>query len=367
MFLDPESTRTAHVRAQADELPRAHASLFGGALRSYRELPLRYAEAATLHRDELAGALHGLLRVRHVTQDDAHIFCTAGADRGRGRSAASTTRYSSTTCFGLEIARRALDPAGEQARHRRGVGLHRGARCARRSSGAGSTYVVNEGDGAFYGPKIDLHMTDALGRAVADRDDPARLPDAAAVRAHATWAPTTPSTPPYVDPPRADRLVRALHRHPDRALRRRVPVLARAGPGARDPGRARPPRGGARALAAQARGLSGSRWTTPTRPSASGSATPSWTRSRSWSSTATKESDEAWRCASTAASQTTRSLCWNCSPSLLPLLPEKQGRNRLSPPGADALGGSTERVENGVAAACQRFCKFIRGGATRAW
>ena len=54
-----------------------HMLLFGSALRSYRELPFRYAESSTLHRDELAGTLHGLLRVRHITQDDAHIFCSA--------------------------------------------------------------------------------------------------------------------------------------------------------------------------------------------------------------------------------------------------------------------------------------------------
>ena len=53
-----------------------HMLLFGSQLRSYRELPLRYAEAAPLHRNELAGALHGLTRVRYVTQDDAHIFCS---------------------------------------------------------------------------------------------------------------------------------------------------------------------------------------------------------------------------------------------------------------------------------------------------
>src|SRR4051795_9686060 len=52
-----------------------HLLLFGSSLRSYRDLPYRYAESSTLHRDELAGALHGLLRVRHITQDDAHIFC----------------------------------------------------------------------------------------------------------------------------------------------------------------------------------------------------------------------------------------------------------------------------------------------------
>ena len=53
-----------------------HMLLFGSRMRSYRELPIRYAESSTLHRNELAGTLHGLLRVRHITQDDAHIFCT---------------------------------------------------------------------------------------------------------------------------------------------------------------------------------------------------------------------------------------------------------------------------------------------------
>ena len=99
---------------------------------------------------------------------------------------------------------------------------------------------MNEGDGAFYGPKIDLHMTDALGRSwqmgtiQLDSQMPQRF------GLHATWAPTTPSTRPYVDPPRAVRLARAVHRDPDRALRRRLPVLARAGadPGAARSGRA---------------------------------------------------------------------------------------------------------------------------------
>ena len=53
-----------------------HMLLFGSRLRSYRELPVRFAEASTLHRDEPTGTLHGLLRVRHVTQDDAHLFCS---------------------------------------------------------------------------------------------------------------------------------------------------------------------------------------------------------------------------------------------------------------------------------------------------
>src|SRR5438094_7298348 len=70
------------VQGKEDEKPLAlkpmncpgHMLLFGSALRSYRDLPLRYAESSTLHRDELGGTLHGLLRVKHITQDDAHIF-----------------------------------------------------------------------------------------------------------------------------------------------------------------------------------------------------------------------------------------------------------------------------------------------------
>ena len=113
---------------------------------------------------------------------------------------------------------------------------------------------------------------------VADRDGAARLPDAAALR---SALPGRRQRRAHAgdDPPRADRLVRALHRHPDRALRRRVPVLARAGAGADPAGRARPPRRGALARRGSSPATA-SRSTTPTRPSASGSATPSCRRSR---------------------------------------------------------------------------------------
>ena len=62
-----------------------HMLLFGSKLRSYRDLPIRYAESSTLHRDERGGTLHGLLRVKHITQDDAHVFVTRGPDPGRDR------------------------------------------------------------------------------------------------------------------------------------------------------------------------------------------------------------------------------------------------------------------------------------------
>ena len=115
-----------------------HMLLFGSQLRSYRDLPFRYAESSTLHRDELGGTLHGLLRVKHITQDDAHIFCSPGADRGRDLRLPRLRRLP------LRPVRdggalRALDPPREQARHRRGVGLHRGRAARRRSSGARSS------------------------------------------------------------------------------------------------------------------------------------------------------------------------------------------------------------------------------------
>jgi threonyl-tRNA synthetase len=140
-----------------------HMLLFGSSLRSYRELPLRFAEASTLHRDELAGALHGLLRVRHITQDDAHIFCTAEQieDEIFGCLDFASAVYA---LFDLE-ARYELSTRPEKK-----VGSDEEwdfTEAALRAAleRRGIPFSVNEGDGAFYGPKIDLHMTDVLGRA----------------------------------------------------------------------------------------------------------------------------------------------------------------------------------------------------------
>jgi threonyl-tRNA synthetase len=140
-----------------------HMLLFGSALRSYRELPMRYAEASTLHRDELAGALHGLLRVRHITQDDAHIFCAAEQIEEEIFGCLDYAHYL-YDLFGLE-ARFELSTRPEKR-----VGSDEEwdfTEAALRAAleRRGIAYAVNEGDGAFYGPKIDLHMTDVLGRA----------------------------------------------------------------------------------------------------------------------------------------------------------------------------------------------------------
>ena len=135
MFLIPEGDQTFAIKPM--NCP-GHMLLFANTLRSYRELPLRYAEAAPLHRNERAGTLHGLTRVRHVTQDDAHIFCTREQIEDEIFGCLDYAKYL-YDLFGLDAELRALDPARQQARHRGGVGLHRGARSRRRSTGAGSS------------------------------------------------------------------------------------------------------------------------------------------------------------------------------------------------------------------------------------
>ncbi|HEY2354775.1 MAG TPA: threonine--tRNA ligase [Gaiellaceae bacterium] len=139
-----------------------HMLLFGSGLRSYRDLPFRYAESSTLHRDELGGTLHGLLRVKHVTQDDAHIFCSPDQieDEIFGCLDYASFLYD---LFGMEarfeLSTRPEKKLGSDEEWDFTEGALKAALEKR-----GIDYVVNEGDGAFYGPKIDLHMTDALGR-----------------------------------------------------------------------------------------------------------------------------------------------------------------------------------------------------------
>jgi threonyl-tRNA synthetase len=139
-----------------------HMLLFGSALRSYRDLPLRYAEAAPLHRNELAGALHGLTRVRHVTQDDAHIFCTREQIESELDGALDYLRYL-YGLFGLEpraeLSTRPDNKLGTDEEWDFTEG-----ELVRALERYEIDYFVGEGEGSFYGPKIDLHMTDVLGR-----------------------------------------------------------------------------------------------------------------------------------------------------------------------------------------------------------
>ena len=180
----------------------------------------------------------------------------------------------------------------------------------RAASGTGVPYEISPGEGTFYGPKIDLHMTDVLGRSWQMRDDPARLPDARPVRPRRTWARTTRALAGR-DSPRAPRLARALHGHPDRALRRRVPVLAGAGAGARDSRRGVASHVGGRApRPSRGRGLPRRGRRARRARSASASATPSSRRCRSSSCTATASRTLRWPYVGAAASsRLTRSPC----------------------------------------------------------
>jgi threonyl-tRNA synthetase len=139
-----------------------HMLLFGSAMRSYRELPLRYAEAAPLHRNELAGALHGLTRVRHVTQDDAHIFCTAEQIDEELDACVDYLRYL-YGLFGLEaraeFSTRPDDKLGSDEEWDFSE-----AALERALERNEIPYEIGAGEGSFYGPKIDLHVTDVLGR-----------------------------------------------------------------------------------------------------------------------------------------------------------------------------------------------------------
>ena len=129
---------------------------------SYRELPLRIGELGIVHRHELRGALHGLFRVRCFTQDDAHIFMRPDqiADEIRGVVHLINEVYSK---FGfdyfMELSTRPEDSMGSDEDWEAATN---GLKDALESLGL--DYIINEGDGAFYGPKIDFHLRDSLGR-----------------------------------------------------------------------------------------------------------------------------------------------------------------------------------------------------------
>jgi threonyl-tRNA synthetase len=139
-----------------------HAHLFGSRRHSYRELPVRYFEPGLLHRNEASGVLHGLLRVRHFAQDDGHIFCTEEQveDEVRGCLEMAFDTYA---LFGfdisIELSTRPAERVGTDEMWDRAE-----LKLTRTLEQLGLDYELNPGDGAFYGPKIDMHMTDSLGR-----------------------------------------------------------------------------------------------------------------------------------------------------------------------------------------------------------
>jgi threonyl-tRNA synthetase len=140
-----------------------HVQIFKQGLKSYRDLPLRMAEFGNCHRNEAHGAMHGLIRVRQMVQDDAHIFCTE--DQIQSESIAFCELLRSVyKDLGFEVARVRLadrpdirtgsDAVWDKAEN----ALHSALKAA------GLAYDMNKGDGAFYGPKIEFYLKDAIGR-----------------------------------------------------------------------------------------------------------------------------------------------------------------------------------------------------------
>ncbi|MCD6577106.1 MAG: threonine--tRNA ligase [Anaerolineaceae bacterium] len=140
-----------------------HVHIYKSRMRSYRDLPIRYAEMGTVYRYERSGVLHGLLRVRGFTQDDAHHFCTPEQMPGEIDFVLSFCLHILRS-FGFKefkayLGTRPEKAVGEESRWR-------AAEAALKSSldRSGLDYEIDEGGGAFYGPKIDLKVKDAIGR-----------------------------------------------------------------------------------------------------------------------------------------------------------------------------------------------------------
>jgi threonyl-tRNA synthetase len=140
-----------------------HVQVFNADLRSYRELPLRYGEFGSCHRNEPSGGLHGLMRVRGFVQDDGHIFCT------EGQIEAEVTAFNALVLkvykdFGFHdvVVKLALRPESRVGSDEIWDKSENALRAALRASGM--SWVELPGEGAFYGPKIEFHIKDAIGR-----------------------------------------------------------------------------------------------------------------------------------------------------------------------------------------------------------
>jgi threonyl-tRNA synthetase len=139
-----------------------HCLLYSLGPHSYRELPLRIAEAGNLHRNELSGVLHGLLRVRHFVQDDAHIYCTTEQIQAE-LLACLDFAYYLYDLFELDMrVELSLRPDNKLGTDEEWDFAEEELRKALAAQGL--DYVESQGEGSFYGPKIDLHMSDSLGR-----------------------------------------------------------------------------------------------------------------------------------------------------------------------------------------------------------
>ncbi|HEY5548945.1 MAG TPA: threonine--tRNA ligase [Coriobacteriia bacterium] len=139
-----------------------HLMIYGDSMKSYRDLPIRMSEFGTVYRHELSGVVHGLMRARSFTQDDAHIFCTPEQVHAEVMGMLDLVAYVNGV-FGFEWS------AEVSTRPEKSIGDQEFWDNATQSlfkalEEKGVAYEINEGDGAFYGPKIDIKLKDAIGR-----------------------------------------------------------------------------------------------------------------------------------------------------------------------------------------------------------
>src|SRR5437773_9814495 len=138
-----------------------HMLIFGSEVRSYRDLPLRFHEQTPLHRNEASGVLSGLTRVRQFSQDDAHCFVTReqiGSEVEHLIRLIQLVYGDFDLPYAAKLSTMPEEHLGEAATWR-----HAEAQLKAAMERAGLEYALNEGDGAFYGPKIDFDVTDAIG------------------------------------------------------------------------------------------------------------------------------------------------------------------------------------------------------------
>jgi len=165
----PVLTGTGDLMALKPMNCPAHVQVFKQGITSYRDLPLRLAEFGCCHRNEPHGALHGIMRVRQFTQDDAHIFCTPEQIVAETRAFCdlldTVYRDLGFEHYAIKLALRPDNRAGDEALWDRAEGDLREA--LRQAGRLGEAYRYEElpGEGAFYGPKLEFHLTDAIGRA----------------------------------------------------------------------------------------------------------------------------------------------------------------------------------------------------------
>ena len=210
-----------------------HIMMYKNSRRSYRDLPMRFAELGTVYRYERSGALHGLMRVRGFTQDDAHLFCRPDQMHAEVLRVVDFSLNMLRT-FGFHeyeiyLSTRPEKAVGEQSQWDDAQAALRAALEER-----ALPYKVDEGGGAFYGPKIDVKIKDSLGRywqcttIQFDFNEPERF-DMAFI------GEGRQRTPTLHDPPRSARFNRTLLRLPDRTLCRSLPAVDHAAPGRHHP------------------------------------------------------------------------------------------------------------------------------------